>query len=87
MCACVPKIGDHNVLSEDKKVLNNLPTSKEYVNNQEVTVLRDTGCSGAVVRKSLWEENQMTGTTCQYVSVVKTIRSAPVAEVYIQSPV
>ena len=33
------------------------------------------------------EENQITGTTCLYVPVDKTIRSAPVAEVYIQSPV
>ena len=86
-CARIPTIGNNDLLQEDRKVLRNLPTSKGFINNQEVTILRDTGCSGAVVRKGLVDSNQLTGKTCQYVSVDKTIRSAPMAEVYIRSPV
>ena len=86
-CARIPTIGQNDVLKEDKKAMNNLPTSKGFVNSKEVTILRDTGCSGAVVRKDLVNERQFTGKTCQYMSIDKTITSAPVAEVYVQSPV
>ena len=86
-CARIPTIGQNEVLIEDRKVLKYLPTSKGFVNNKEVTILRDTGCSGAVIKKDLVDGKQFTGKTCQYISVDKTIRSAPVAEVYVQSSV
>ena len=39
---------------------NNLPVSEGYVGDKKVTVLRDTGCTSAVVCRSLVTMDQMT---------------------------
>ena len=39
---------------------NNIPVSESYVGDKKVTVLRDTGCTSAVVRRSLVTMDQMT---------------------------
>ena len=39
---------------------NNLPVSEGSVGDKKVTVLRDTGCTSAVVHRSLTTMNQMT---------------------------
>ena len=39
---------------------NNLPMSEGYVGDKKVTVLCDTGCISAVVRRSLVTMDQMT---------------------------
>ena len=39
---------------------NNLPVSEGYVGDKKVTVLRDTGCTSAVVHRRLVTMDQMT---------------------------
>ena len=85
-CQRIPTLSGGGLLKEDKKVLRNLPTCRGTVNNKDVVVLRDTGCSLAVVKKSLVEPEQFTGKTGYYISVDKTSRPAPYAEVYVKSP-
>ena len=51
-----------------------------------VTVLRDTGCSSAVVRKELVKDEQLTGRIQRCILIDGTVRSAPVAEILVDSP-
>ena len=56
------------------------------VGEQAVTVMRDTGCTGAVGRRSLTKPAQLAGTTQTYRMIDGTVRTAPVAKVAITSP-
>ena len=51
-----------------------------------ITVMRDTGCTGAVVRRSLVAPRQMTDRVKQYRMIDGTLRTAPIAHVHIKSP-
>lgn len=51
-----------------------------------VSVLRDTGCSTVVVRRSLVDEDQLTGSNETCVLIDGTIRRVPVAEVTLNTP-
>ena len=51
-----------------------------------VNVLRDTGCDGAVIRKELVEEEQMTGTIQRCVLADGSFVEADVAEVDVDTP-
>ena len=51
-----------------------------------VSVMRDSGCTGAVVRRSLTTPDQLTGTSLSYKMMDGTVRSAPVARIEIRSP-
>ncbi|XP_065921940.1 retrovirus-related Pol polyprotein from transposon 412 [Magallana gigas] len=65
----------------------NMPLSAGYVNNVPVTVLRDTGCSGIVVKMSkIQEENLIVGKkqTCILADGSKV--SVPIADVSIDTP-
>lgn len=44
----------------------NLPVVEGYVGRSPVKVLRDSGCNGVVVRRSLVPEDQLTGKTSLY---------------------
>lgn len=87
ICERIPTIGSAELLHEDKKLSKNLPTFKGTMNNKTVTVLRDTGCSSVVVKSSLVNVSQLTGKTLKYMTVDKTMKSVPVAEIHLQSPV
>ena len=41
-----------------------LPTAVGTVNGKEVRVLRDTGCTGVIVKRNLVSENQFIGKEC-----------------------
>ena len=51
-----------------------------------VTVLRDTGCSSAVVRKDLVKDEQLTGRIQRCILIDGTVRRAPVANIFVDSP-
>ena len=57
-----------------------------YLSEKIVSVLRDTGCSTIVVRRSLVEEDQLTGSNETCVLIDGTIRRVPVAEVTLNTP-
>ena len=58
---------------------NNLPMSEGYVGDKKVTVLRDTSCTSAVVRRSLVTMDQMTDKKWSCALIDTTIRRLPVA--------
>ena len=54
------------------------------MNRKGVTVLPDTGCSSAVVRKELVKNEQLTGKIQTLID--RTVRSVPVADIVVDSP-
>ncbi|XP_061180784.1 uncharacterized protein LOC133189428 [Saccostrea echinata] len=63
-----------------------MPVVKGCVGDRLVTVLRDTGCRGAVIRKSLVTSNQMTGKTHKCMLADGSIIDADVAIVEVDTP-
>ena len=54
---------------------------------KDMTVLRDTGCTGAVVKRRLVEEDQLPNSKCSYISIDRTMKPVQVARVYIVSTI
>lgn len=63
-----------------------LPTAKAELNGHPVVVMRDTGCSGVVVRSEFVNPDQYTGQNRLCLLVDGTVRKVPVAEVSIDTP-
>jgi len=83
-CGCtVPVIADACQSTTDA---DNLPVSEGSVNGVKATVLRDTGCSTVVIRRSLVKSEQLTGTEQKCILIDGTIRWTPVAKVDINTP-
>ena len=57
-----------------------------WVNGEPAEVVRDTGCTGNFVRRSLVRDDQMTGKYKEYQVIDGTILSAPTAEVELETP-
>jgi len=64
----------------------NMPVADGLLENQPVRVLRDTGCSAVTVRGSLVSETKLTGQEARCVLIDGTIRRAPVAQVFLDTP-
>lgn len=85
-CGCfLPVIADACRITENSR-RRRMPVLHGRVNSQEVTVLRDTGCSAVVIRRSLVNESQMTGRTEKCILIDGTVRIFPVANIFIESP-
>lgn len=85
-----------NVVSDKLQVLcvacqrrwrNQLPVVDGKIGSHDVSILRDTGCSGVVVKKSLVSAGQFTGQYKQCVLIDGTVRRFPTAKVEIKSPI
>ena len=63
-----------------------MPVTQGKVGGNTVSVLRDTGCSGVLIRRSLVSNDQLTGTNKYCVFVDNTVRQLPLAHVTIDSP-
>ncbi|XP_060553668.1 uncharacterized protein LOC132714768 [Ruditapes philippinarum] len=63
-----------------------MPTSHGIIGNEIVTVLRDTGCSGVVVRRSCIQKNQITDRKQVCVLADGTKIEVPIACIYIDTP-
>ena len=63
-----------------------MPICNGYVNDTRVTVLRDTGCSSAVVRRDLVTHDKLTGKKRLVVLLDGTMRKFPLARVSISTP-
>ena len=68
------------------KLPTNMPVSKGYVGDKLVQVLRDTGCSGVVVQKSLVTEKQYNGRSQRCAFIDGSIHTFPVADVFLDTP-
>ena len=80
------KIGILNGACLDENLNNQMPTSSGMVGNKSVTVLRDTGCSGVIVKRELVAEEQLTGKVGYIMTVARTLLKAPFANVEINTP-
>jgi len=65
---------------------NRMPVVKCKVRNTSVHVVRDTGCSGVVVKKELVAEDQYIGEYNHMVLIGGTVRNVPVARIYVDTP-
>ena len=63
-----------------------MPTAQGILSGKKITVMRDSGCTSAVVRCSLVKETEMTGKHQSCVMIDGTIRKFPLAKVQVSSP-
>ena len=77
-----PVIGGGSVLEKD-----NLPLMKGFIGDQEVTVLRDTGSTGVMVKADLVHPPQFTGRNRMLKMVTSRLEEYPVAWIQVDTPV
>ena len=63
-----------------------MPVVKGRVGEKTVDVLRDTGCSGIVVKKNLVSEDQFTGDFNVMLLIDNTARKVPIARITVDTP-
>ena len=63
-----------------------MPVMTGRIGDTKVSVLRDSGCSGIVVRRSLISDDQLTGEHRVCVLIDGTVRKVPVANVNVNTP-
>lgn len=78
--------GMGSILQPIRVQCGELPVAVGRVNDRYATVLRDTGCDAVIVRRGLIVDGQYNGRTRRYRTVDGSIGSAPVANVYVESP-
>ena len=66
--------------------LKNMPVLKGKVGSKVVDTLRDTGCSGVVVKRSLVDDKQLTGKMHLCVLVDGTVKRVPTANINVDTP-
>ena len=77
-----PIIGGGCTLGRD-----NLPLMKGWIGGQEITVLRDTGSTGVMIRAELVDSSQYTGRNQRMMSITSRLEEFPVAWIQIDTPV
>ena len=65
---------------------DSMPVVTGRVGNKSVSVLRDTGCSGVVIKRDLVTEEELTGRFGYMLLIDRTIRKVPIARVFIDTP-
>ena len=63
-----------------------MPVVKGRVGEKCVDVLRDTGCSGIVVKRDLVSEDQFTGDFNVMLLIDNTARKVPIAKIDVDTP-
>ena len=63
-----------------------LPTAVGTVNGKKVRMLRDTGCTGVIVKRNLVSENQFIGKECGVTLINDSQQKCPVARINIDCP-
>ena len=90
MIAICQDCGKHHPVIADacqsQEGCHRIPTAKGTVEGRPVTVLRDTGCSSVVVRRSLIPDNKLTGQEALCSLIDGTIRRTPVAKIFVDTP-
>ena len=67
-------------------VRSKMPVVKGRVGEENVDILRDTGCSGIVVKKDLVAKDQFTGDFKVMLLIENTTRKVPIARIYVDTP-
>ena len=68
------------------EIKDSLPVLSGKVGIKKVEMLRDTGCSGVIIRRELVDEADFTGEMGHIMTVDHTIKRAPMAEVEMDTP-
>ena len=63
-----------------------MPVLRGWVENKEVNVLRDTGCSGVIVKKSLVPPEKFTGDVSLVLLADSSVSRVPMAKIEIKTP-
>jgi len=63
-----------------------MPVAHGTVKGKPVSVLRDTGCSTVVVRRSLIPDEKLTGMEERCIIIDGTVRRTPVAKIEVETP-
>ena len=63
-----------------------MPVVKGKVGEEVVDTLRDTGCSGVVVKRHLVRDEQLTGEYAYMILIDNTVKQVPIAKVVIDTP-
>ena len=71
-------------LSNENK--NCLPLATGKVGENEVEVLRDTGCNGVIVRRELVKKDNFTNSMGYVMAIDRTLKEAPIAEIKVDTP-
>ena len=83
-------ISSHSVVNGKEGVCyflkSRFPTAPGTVDGQKVVVLRDTGCTGVVVRKSLVSEDQLIGKESTVTLIDETTQRHLLAVIYVDCP-
>ncbi len=79
---CVPMV----TTSYGKPQTSSMPTSSGRLGNISVSVLRDTGCSGVVVKHALIDSKSLNGKTQVCVLADGNKVEVPMADLYIDTP-
>ena len=66
--------------------IRKMPVTTGLVGNNEVTVLRDSGCSGTVIREDIVHPNQLTGKEVTCFLIDGTVRKFPTAVIDVDTP-
>ena len=74
-----------SALCRNKEKMKSMPVVSGILNGKEVSVLRDSGCSTAVVSKYLVLDCQMTGKNQRCNLIDGTVKDAPVARIWVSS--
>ena len=75
-----------SALCRNKENIKSMPVVCGILNGKEVSVLRDSGCSTAVVSKDLVLDCQMIGKIQRCILIDGTVKDAPVARIWVSSP-
>ena len=78
--------GACNQTKEKNFGFKNMPVLKGKVGSKMVDTLRDTGCSGVVVKRSLVDQQQLTGKMHLCVLVDGTVKRVPTARINLDTP-
>ena len=82
----LPVIADACHAPDKSHKTQRMPVAEGFVEGRPVSVLRDTGCSANVVRRSLVSDDKLTGQVEQCILTDGTVRSTPVAEIFVETP-
>ena len=77
-----------NLLDEENMFDSNhrMPVKDGYIRNEKVSVLRDSGCNSAIIKKSLVLAEQYRSSKQKCILADGTVREFPVAEVQVDTP-
>ena len=81
-CGCTIPISA-NLCAED---YDNLSVYNGTVHGKTVNVLRDSGCTGVVIRKELVDPNEFTGELQSLLTIDRTLLRVPTAKVFVDTP-